>query len=132
MVFVYFTNFHLVFAPSRLQVCFLSLSHSLSPSHYKVTHAVAFRHTLPLFGSLSFFSLAGSRLQHRLELPGHADVILLLTDHALDGGREASGVPGEDEGITVLTAAILLLGAAGVGDGIVVIVGVNHPVVVTW
>lgn len=70
-------------------------------------------------------------MQDRLELSGHADVILLLADDALDGGRKATGVPGEDEGVAVLTAAVIFQGAAGVGDGVVVVVGVNHPVVVT-
>lgn len=78
------------------------------------------------------FSLAGPRLQDRLKLSGHADVLLFLTDNALDGGGQATGVPGEDKGVAVLAAAILLQGAAGVGDGVVVVVGVNHPVVVTW
>lgn len=76
--------------------------------------------------------LAGSGLQDGLKLPGHADVLLLLTDNALDGGRQASGIPGEDQGVAVLAASIVLQGAAGVGDGVVVVVGVDHPVVVTW
>lgn len=105
-------------------------------------------HILPLFGVkpprlqlagthfcsslflLISFDLAGSRLQDRLELSGHADVFLLLADDTLDGGRKATGVPGEDKGIPVLTAAVILQGAAGVGDGVVVVVGVDHPVVV--
>lgn len=76
--------------------------------------------------------LAGSGLQDGLKLPGHADVLLLLTDDALDGGRQAPGVPGEDQGIAVLAASVVLQGAAGVGDGVVVVVGVDHPVVVAW
>lgn len=79
-----------------------------------------------------FFFLASSRLQDRLELSGHADVILFLTHNALDGGGQATGVSGEDEGVAVFAAAVFLQGAAGVGDGVVVVVGVNHPVVVTW
>lgn len=76
--------------------------------------------------------LASSRLQHRLELAVHANLLLFLTDDALDGGRQASGAPGKDKSVAVLAAAVLFQSAAGVGDGIVVIVGVNHPVVVTW
>lgn len=75
---------------------------------------------------------AGSRLQDGLELSRHADLVLFLTDDALDGGGQAAGVPGEDEGVAVLAGAVLLQGAAGVGDGVVVVVGVDHPVVVTW
>lgn len=71
-------------------------------------------------------------MQHRLKLSRHADLILFLTDHALDGGRQATWVPGENKGIAVLATAIIFEGAAGVGDGIVVIVGVDHPVVVAW
>ena len=67
-----------------------------------------------------------------MKLSSHADFLLFLTDSALDGGGQAAGVPGEDKGIAVLAAAILLQGAAGVSDGVVVIVGVDHPVVVTW
>lgn len=81
---------------------------------------------------LSFSSLAGSGLQHWLELPCHADVILLLAHNTLDGWRQAAGVPGEDQGVAVLAAAVLLQRAAGVGDGVVVVVGVDHPVVVAW
>lgn len=71
-------------------------------------------------------------MQDRLKLSGHADFILFLTDHALEGGRQATRVPGENKGVAVLAAAIILQSAAGVGDGIVVIVSVDHPVVVTW
>lgn len=66
-----------------------------------------------------------------MKLPSHADIFLFLTDDALDGGRQATGVSGEDEGVAVLAAAVVLQGAAGVGDGIVVVVCVDHPVVVT-
>lgn len=76
-------------------------------------------------------SSAGSRLQDRLKLSSHADFILFLTDHALDGRGQATWVPGEYKGVAILAAAIVLQSAAGVGDGIVVIVGVDHPVVVT-
>lgn len=81
---------------------------------------------------LSISFLAGSRLQHGLELSRHAYVFLLLAHNTLDGGRQAAGVPGEDQGVAVLAAAVLLQCAAGVGDGVVVIVGVDHPVVVAW
>lgn len=81
---------------------------------------------------LSVSSLAGSGLQHGLELSCHADFLLLLAHNALDGGRQATGVPGEDQGVAVLAAAVLLQRAAGVGDGVVVVVGVDHPVVVAW
>lgn len=77
-------------------------------------------------------SSAGSGLQDGLKLSGHADILLLLTDGALDGGRQAPGVPGEDESVAVLAAAVVLQGAAGVGDGVVFVVGVDHPVVVAW
>lgn len=70
-------------------------------------------------------------LQDGLELAGHADLLLLLADNALDGRGQATGVAGEDQGIAVLAGAIVLQGAAGIGDGIVVIVGVNDPVVIT-
>lgn len=93
-------------------------------------HPVWLSSALPLYSL--FPSLAGSGLQDGLKLSGHADIILFLTDDALDGGRQAPGVPGEDKGVAVLAAAVVLQGAAGVGDGVVVIVGVNHPVVVAW
>lgn len=87
-----------------------------------------------LFCSSLFFLIpfdsAGSRLQDRLELSSHADVVLLLADDTLDGGRKATGVPGKDKGVAVLTAAVFFQGTAGVGDGVVVVVCVNHPVVV--
>lgn len=78
------------------------------------------------------FDSAGSRLQDRLELSSHADIVLLLADDTLDGGRKATGVPGKDKGVAVLTAAVFFQGTAGVGDGVVVVVCVNHPVVVAW
>ncbi|KAG7223928.1 hypothetical protein INR49_015184 [Caranx melampygus] len=64
---------------------------------------------------------ASSRLQDRLELSGHADILLFLTHDALNGGGQATGVPGEDEGIAVFAAAIFFQGAAGIGDGVVVV-----------
>lgn len=73
-----------------------------------------------------------TRLEDRLELAGHADLLLLLADQTLDGGGQAAGVAGEDQGIAILAGAVVLQGAAGIGDGVVVIVGVNDPVVVTW
>lgn len=71
-------------------------------------------------------------LQHRLEISSHADLLLLLADEFLDGGREAAGVTWEDQRVAVLAAPVVLHAAAGVGEGVVVIVGVNDPVVVTW
>lgn len=87
---------------------------------------------LPLLvaGTVSSLCLAGSRLQDGLELSSHADVVLFLTDNALNGRRQATGVPGEDKGVAVIAAAIFFQGTAGIGDGVVVIVSVNHPVVV--
>lgn len=67
-----------------------------------------------------------------MKLPCHADIVLFLTNDALDGRRQAAWVPGENKGVAILATAIILQSAAGIGDGIVVIVGVNHPVVVTW
>jgi len=121
--------------------CFSPFVHS----HYH-SHIQAFLHMhsfilpllvfkpsrLQLSCSALAFSLAGSRLQHWLELSRHADVFLLLTDDALDAGRQPAGVPGKHDAVAVVAAAIFLQGAAGVGDGVIVVVGVDHPVVVTW
>lgn len=73
-----------------------------------------------------------TRLQHGLELAGHADLLLLLADDPLDGWGQATGVTREDQGVAVVAAAIVLQGTAGIGDGVVVVVGVNDPVVVTF
>ena len=108
-------------SPTHYCICPFTLSHSHS---FSPPRSLSASHSLSL-------SLAGSRLQNRLELSGQADVILFLTDDALDGWRQATGVPGEDDGVAVIAATIFLHGAAGVGDGVVVIVGVDHPVVVT-
>ena len=104
--------------------CSLLSSH---PDCSLLAHAPAL---LTVF-SLSL-SLAGSRLQDGLKLSSHADILLFLTHDTLDGRRQAPGVPGEDEGVAIFAAAILFQGAAGVGDGVVVVVGVDYPVVVAW
>ena len=72
-----------------------------------------------------------TRLQHGLKLSGHADLFLLGANAPLDGWWQATGVTGEYQGVSILTASIVLQGTASICDGIVVIVGVNHPVVVT-
>ena len=61
----------------------------------------------------------------------HAELLLLLPHEPLDGRGHAAGVTGEDQGVAVITAPVLLQRAAGVGDGVVVVVRVDHPVVVT-
>ena len=122
---------HLMFFLFSIFFFFLTLC-----IHPFILHIITLTRTLSVFSLSALFtpsfSLAGSGLQDGLELSGHADVLLLLTDDALDGWWQATGVPGEDEGIAVLAAAVLFQGAAGVGDGVVVIVGVDHPIVVTW
>lgn len=51
--------------------------------------------------------------------------------NALDGWGQAAGVTGEHQGIAVITGAIIFQCAACIGDGVVVIVCVDDPVVVT-
>lgn len=67
-----------------------------------------------------------------MELTRHADFLLFLAHDSLDRRWEAAGVAGEDQGVAVLATSVLLQAAAGVGDGVVIVVGVNDPVVVTW
>lgn len=88
--------------------------------------------TVELSDRLNVTHWAHTGLQHRLELSGHADLLLFLADDSLDGGGEAAGVAWEDQGVAVVAASILLQGAAGVRDGVVVVVRVDDPVVVTW
>lgn len=85
-----------------------------------------------LFINMNVKDWVHTGLQYRLELSGHAYFLLFLAHDSLDGRREATGVAGEDQGIAVFAASILLQSAAGIGDGVVVIVCVNDPVVVTY
>lgn len=66
-----------------------------------------------------------------MKLADHADFLLFLADDPLDGGGEAAGVAGEEQGVSVVAASIVLQGAASVGEGVVLVVCVNDPVVVT-
>lgn len=75
--------------------------------------------------------LRRTRLQHGLELTSHADLVLFLAHDALDRGGQATGVAWEYESVAVITCAVVLQGAASVGDSVVVVIGVNDPVVVT-
>lgn len=59
-----------------------------------------------------------------------AQLRLLLLDDALVLGPQAGQVAREYEGVAVQTRAIVVDVSAGVVDGVVVIVGVDHPVVV--
>lgn len=70
-------------------------------------------------------------LKHGLELSGHADFLLFLPDDSLDGWWKATGVAREDQRVAVLAASVLPQCATGIGDGVVVVVCVNDPVVVT-
>lgn len=88
-----------------------------------------FESSTHIISSLPAEDLTG--LQHRLELPRHADLLLLLSDQPLDRRGEAARVAGEDQRVAVLAAPVLPQDAAGVGDGVVVVVGVDDPVVVT-
>lgn len=60
--------------------------------------------------------------EHRLLLGG--DVLVLRP--------QASRMAGEDEGVAVQACAVRVHQSAGVVDGVVFIVGVDHPVVVIW
>lgn len=59
-----------------------------------------------------------------------AELRLLLLDDALVLGPQASQVAREYQGVAVQTRAIVVHVSARVVDGVVLIVGVNHPVVV--
>lgn len=59
-----------------------------------------------------------------------ADLLFLLGDNLLVLGPQSLGVTGEDEGITVQAGAVIVDLSAGVVDGVVVVVGVDHPMVV--
>lgn len=59
-----------------------------------------------------------------------AQVLLFLLDDALVLGPQAGGVAGEDEGVAVEAGAVSVDLSAGVVDGVVIVVGVDHPVVV--
>lgn len=61
-----------------------------------------------------------------------ADVLFLLGDDALVLRPQALFAAGEDEGVAVYASAVVSHLSAGVVDGVVVIVGVNHPMVVIW
>lgn len=70
-------------------------------------------------------------MQDGFELSRQADFLLFLPHNALDGWGQAAGVTGEHNGVAVITGAVVFQCAACVGDGVVVIVGVDDPVVVT-
>ena len=59
-----------------------------------------------------------------------AEVLFLLGDDLLVLGPQSGGVAREDEGVPVQAGAVIVQLPAGVVDGVVVVVGVNHPVVV--
>lgn len=59
-----------------------------------------------------------------------ADLLFLLRHNLLVFSPEAIRVSGEYEGITIQAGSILIHLSAGVVDGVVVVVGVNDPVVV--
>lgn len=59
-----------------------------------------------------------------------ADVYLLLLDDGLILGPQAGQVAREYKGVAVQTSAVVVHLSAGVVDGVVVIVGVDHPVVI--
>lgn len=59
-----------------------------------------------------------------------AEVQLLLLDDGQILGPQARQVAREYKGVAVQTRAVVVHQSAGVVDGVVVIVGVDHPVVV--
>lgn len=59
-----------------------------------------------------------------------AEAYLLLLDDALILSPQAGQVAREYKGVAVQTRAVVTHVSAGVVDGVVVIVGVDHPVVV--
>lgn len=59
-----------------------------------------------------------------------AELRLLVLDNALVFRPQAGQVAREYEGVAVQTRAVVVHLSAGVVDGVVVIVGVDHPVVV--
>lgn len=59
-----------------------------------------------------------------------AELGLLLLDDLHIIGPQAGQVAREDKGVAVQTRAVVVHLSAGVVDGVVVIVGVDHPVVV--
>lgn len=59
-----------------------------------------------------------------------AEVRLLLDDFALVLRPQADGMTGEYEGVAVQAGAVRVYLSAGVVDGVVLIVGVNHPMVI--
>lgn len=61
-----------------------------------------------------------------------ADLLFLVCDNLLVFGPQAGGVTGEDEGVSVQAGAVQVNLSAGVVDGVVVIVGVNDPVVIVY
>ena len=61
-----------------------------------------------------------------------ADLLFLVCDNLLVLGPQASGVTGEDEGVSVQAGAVQVNLSAGVVDGVVVVVGVNDPVVIVY
>merc|ERR1719357_1867661 len=63
-------------------------------------------------------------------LSQEADLLFLLRDDGLVLGAETGGVAREDEGVSVQTGPVCVTHSARVVDGVVVIVGVDHPVVV--
>lgn len=79
----------------------------------------------------TYACLLHTSLKHGLELSSHADFLLFLPDDSLDGWREAAGVAREDQCVAILTASVLSQCTTGIGDGVVVVVCVNYPVVVT-
>lgn len=59
-----------------------------------------------------------------------ADLLFLLCHNLLVFRPEAVRVSGEYEGITIQAGSVLVKLSAGVVDGVVVVVGVNDPVVI--
>jgi len=63
-------------------------------------------------------------------LSQETDLLLLLRDDGLVLRAQTGGVAREDERVTVQTGAVRVTHSARVVDGVVVIVGIDHPVVV--
>lgn len=61
-----------------------------------------------------------------------AELPLLLDHDVLVLCPQAVKVTGEDERVAVQTRAVKVELPAGIVDGVVVVVGVDHPVVVVW
>lgn len=109
------------------QVCSVNHSLGISPHRTTPTHKRhwSINHCINTWARLTIVCNASVFAQK-------AEVQLLLVDDALVLRPQTGRVTGEYEGVAVQAGAVLVYQSAGVVDGVVIVVGVDDPVLIIW